>query len=267
MERIEVHTFHSNGNDVICKQINAERVNEHILYVSENADYGSSIETYYCLIVSYNGITVKLDRTSKLENITNITLDGVIEHFKNKVEHKLYFNKVELILCKALSEELYEKALVSRNHVLEQRAKEEQERLERRKKEALEEEEQKRLEKARKKKEQEEKKKNNELFLKENSDILKSDLSYFEKITAKNELTKIYRWNFPETQTSVTCSILDLIRVHNYRKLSTIKEEYSKYGDLLKVPKTYYYIGTPKDSLGFQIPAKLGKILILKEHE
>ena len=152
MERIEVHTFHSNGNDVICKQINAERVNEHILYVSENADYGSSIETYYCLIVSYNGITVKLDRTSKLENITNITLDGVIEHFKNKVEHKLYFNKVELILCKALSEELYEKALVSRNHVLEQRAKEEQERLERRKKEALEEEEQKRLEKARKKK-------------------------------------------------------------------------------------------------------------------
>lgn len=267
MERIKVHAFHSNGNDVICKQMNAERVNEHILYVSENENYGSSIETYYCLIVSYNGTSVKLDRTPELEKVINITFDDVMEHFKNKVEHKCYFNKVELILCKAFSEELYEKALASRNYILEQREKEDQERLEKRKKEAQEEEEQKRLEKARKKKEQEEKKKNNELFLKENSDILKSDLSDFEKITAKNELTKLYRWNFPETQTSVTCSILDLIREHNYRKLSTIKEEYSKYGDLLKIPKTYYYIGTPKDSLGFQIPAKLGKILILKEHE
>lgn len=265
MERINVYTFHSNGNEVICKKINAERVNEHILYVPKEEEYGSYKTTYYYLIVSYNGVSVELDRTSNLENITKITFNDITEHFKKKVEDKLYFNKVELVLCKAISQELYEKALSSRNYVLEQIAKEEQERQEKRRKEAEEEENQKKLEKARKLKEREDKKKNDELFFQANNDILKNNLSYFEKLTAHKELTKIYRWNFPENETKITCSILDLIRKYNYCKIRLIQEKYSKNGDLLKVPKTYYYIGMSTDSLGFPIPAKLGKILTLKE--
>lgn len=263
MEKIKVHTFHSNGNDVICKSINAERVNEHILYISENQEYGSWSKTYYYLIVGYNGIYVKLDMISNLHNITNLTFDKVVEVLNNRVENKLYFNKVELVLCKAISSELYEKALLSRDYVLKQRAREECEREEKRKIELEKEKVQKEEEKARKLKEKEEKKAKDEQFFRENSDILKSDLSSFEKLTAKNELNKLYRWNFYDTKTTITCSILDLIRKHNYCKINSATEEYSRNGDLLKVPRTYYSIRTAEDELGFQIPAKLGKIMIL----
>lgn len=47
MERVKVHTFHSNCNDVICKYMNAERVNEHILYVAEEKVYDTNSKTYY----------------------------------------------------------------------------------------------------------------------------------------------------------------------------------------------------------------------------
>lgn len=261
MERIKVHTFHSNGNDVICKQMTAERVNEHILYVSEDETYSNWSITYYYLIVEYNGIFVQLDRTNSLEKITSITFDHIVENFKHRVEHNLYFNKIDLILCKAISEELYAKALSSRNHVLAQRKEEEREREEKRKAEAQEQQREKELEKAQKLKERNEKKEQDELFFKENSDILKSNLSSFERITAKSELTKAYRWNQFENGTYIVCSILDLIRKYNYNTLSTSTEKYTRNGELLKVPRTYYYIGLSEKSSSYQIPAKLGRLL------
>lgn len=267
MERIKVHTFHSNGNDIVCKQMTAERVNEHILYISEDETYSNWSITYYYLIVEYNGIFVQLDRINSLEKITSITLDHIVENFKHRVEYNLYFNKVELILCKAISEELYVKALSSRNHVLTQRKEEEREREEKRKAEVQEKQREKELEKAQRLKERDEKKEQDEQFFKTNNDILKSDLSSFEKITAKSELTKIYRWNQLETGTNILCSILDLIRKYNYNKLSTRTERYTRNGELLKAPKTYYYIGLSENSLCYQIPAKLGKILTLKENK
>ena len=121
-------------------------------------------------------------------------------------------------------------------------------------------------EKARKKIEREEKKKKDELFFIENSDVLKDNLSSFEKLTAIKELNKLYQWHFSEPERIITCSILDLIRKHSYCKITSVTQEYSKSGDLLITPKTYYYIGTAKDSLGFQIPAKLGKIMTLNEN-
>lgn len=166
-----------------------------------------------------------------------------------------------------ISEELYVKALSSRNHVLTQRKEEEREREEKRKAEVQEKQREKELEKAQRLKERDEKKEQDEQFFKTNNDILKSDLSSFEKITAKSELTKIYRWNQLETGTNILCSILDLIRKYNYNKLSTRTERYTRNGELLKAPKTYYYIGLSENSLCYQIPAKLGKILTLKENK
>lgn len=263
METINVYTFHSNGNDVVCRQMNAERVSDNILYISKEEKYGTWSETYYYLIVNYNGIAVMLNRTKRLDNITNITFNEIVEVFENKAESKSYFNKVELILCRAISDELYEKALSSRIYVLKQREEEERKEDEKRKKEEQEEKIRKEQEKAQKLKEREEKKKQDELFFKENSDILKENLSDFEKITAKNELNKIYRFHLLQTNTTIVCSILDLIRKHDYCKVTSQIEKYAKNGNLLKVPKTYYYIGTSEDSLGFQIPAKLGKIMTL----
>lgn len=264
MEKIKIYTFHSNGNDVICKNMNAERVNEHILYVSEDEVYSNWSVTYHYLIVDYNGIFVKLDRTNNLEFITNLTFDTILNNFNQRVENNLYFNKVDLMLCKAISVELYEKALSARNHVLAQREEEERERREKIRKETQEEEQRKQQEKAQKLKEREEKREHDEQFFKENSDILKSDLSSFERITAKRELTKPYNWIFFETKTSEICSILTLIRKHNYSTIHSITEKYTKDGDLRKTPKTYYYLNTSGKSLGFQIPAKLGKLLTLK---
>lgn len=120
MERIKVHTFHSNGNDIVCKQMTAERVNKHILYISEDETYSN---------------------------------------------------------------------------------------------------------------------------------------------------WSIYSWNQLETGTNIICSILHLIRKYNYNTLSTRTEKYIRNGELLKAPKTYYYIGLSKNSLCYQIPAKLGKILTLKENK
>lgn len=263
METIEVHTFHSNGNDVVCKRMHVERVNDNILYVSNNESCCGSNETYYYLIVGYNNTFALLHRTKNLEVITDMTFDKILEIFKNRVESKLYFNKVELILCKAISNELYESALSSRAYVLERRAEEEREKEEKRKKEEEKEKAQKEQDKIQKQKEREEKKKKNELFFLDNSDILKDNLSNFERLTAIKELNKLYRFHLPETNTEIVCSILDLIRKHSYCKVSSQTEEYAKYGVSLKVPKTYYYIGTAEDSLGFQIPAKLGKIMTL----
>lgn len=61
MERVKVHTFHSNGNDVICKYMNVERVNENILYIAANEVYGNeNSKTFYCLIAEYNSTFVNL---------------------------------------------------------------------------------------------------------------------------------------------------------------------------------------------------------------
>lgn len=221
MERVKVYTYHSNGNDIICKSMSVERVNEHILYISEDEKYGNWSTTYYYLIVELNGIFVELDRVNTLETVTSITYDQIFESFKYRVEHELFFNKLELVLCKAISEELYEKALSARNHVLAQRKEEARIREEKHKAAEQEMKREKELEKAQRQKEREEKKEKDELFFKDNSDILKSDLSSFERLTAMNELSRIYRWNL-EAGTSIVCSVLDLIRKHNYITLSWI---------------------------------------------
>lgn len=117
--------------------------------------------------------------------------------------------------------------------------------------------------KIQKQKEREEKKKKDEQFFRENNDILKDNLSNFERLTAIKELNKLYRFHLAETGTQIVCSILDLIRKHSYCKVNSQIEKYAKNGVPLKVPKIYYYIGTAKDSLGFQIPAQLGKIMTL----
>lgn len=267
MEKIKAYTFHSNGNDVICKSMFAERINEHILYVTEDEKYGSWSTTYYYLIVEYNGIFVRLDRTNSLEKMTGTTFDYIIKNFEYRADNNLYFNKIDLILCKAVSDKLYEKALISRNHVLMLRKEEDREREEKRKAEAQKRLQEKELEKVRKLKEREEKKKKDELFFKENSDILKSELSSFEKITAKRELTKLYRWDQYATGTTIICSILDLIKKHNYNLLSIRHERYARNGDLLKVPKTHYSLGISKKNSFYRIPAKLGKLLTLKSTE
>lgn len=139
METINVYTFHSNGNDVVCRRMNAERVSDNILYISKEEKYGTWSETYYYLIVNYNGIAVMLNRTKRLDNITNITFNEIVEVFENKAESKSYFNKVELVLCRAISDELYAKALSSRIYVLKQREEEERKEDEKRKKEEQEE--------------------------------------------------------------------------------------------------------------------------------
>lgn len=266
MERVKVHTFHSNCNDVICKYMNAERVNEHILYVAEEKVYDTNSKTYY-LIAEYNGIFANLSRISNLDIIKDYTLDKILEIYNNRIKGKFYFNKVDLIFCKAISDELYEAALSSRNYVLALQEEEKRKEQEKRRIEVLEEKAKKERKKAQKEIERKEKKKNDELFFKENNDILKDNLSYFEKITALKELNKLYRWHFSEPEHIVVCSILDLIRKHNYCKITSVTHEYSKSGDLLITPKTYYYIGTAKDSLGFQIPAKLGKIMTLNKND
>ena len=265
MERIKAYTYHSNGNDIICKSMSAERVNEHILYISEDEVYDNESTTYYYLIVEYNGVFIEFDRVNTLETVTCTTFDQIVESFKYRVEHQLYFNKLELVLCKAISEELYGKALSARNHVLMQRKEEAHIREEKRRAAEQEMQREKEQEKAHRLKEREEKKEKDEQFFKENSDILKSDLSSFEKLTAKNELSKVCRWHNLEAGTSIVCSVLDLIKKHNYTTLSFQTERYTKNGDLLKVPKTHYYIGTSKDNPYYQIPAKLGKILTLNK--
>ena len=267
MERVKVHTFHSNGNDVICKYMNVERVNENILYIAANEVYGNeNSKTFYCLIAEYNSTFVNLGIISNLDIIKNYTFDKILEIYNNRIKGKYYFNKVDLIMCKAISDKLYEDALTSRNYVLSQRAEEDRKNQEKRRIEAQEEKTKKEQEKARKKIEREEKKKKDELFFIENIDVLKDNLSSFEKLTAIKELNKLYQWHFSEPERIITCSILDLIRKHSYCKITSVTQEYSKSGDLLITPKTYYYIGTAKDSLGFQIPAKLGKIMTLNEN-
>ena len=244
MERVKVHTFHSNGNDVICKYMNVERVNENILYIAANEVYGNeNSKTFYCLIAEYNSTFVNLGIISNLDIIKNYTFDKILKIYNNRIKGKYYFNKVDLIMCKAISDKLYEDALTSRNYVLSQRAEEDRKNQEKRRIEAQE-----------------------ELFFIENSDVLKDNLSSFEKLTAIKELNKLYQWHFSEPERIITCSILDLIRKHSYCKITSVTQEYSKSGDLLITPKTYYYIGTAKDSLGFQIPAKLGKIMTLNEN-
>lgn len=266
MERVKVYTYHSNGNDIICKPMSAERVNEHILYISEDEKYGNGSTTYYYLIVEHYGIFVELDRVNTLETVTSMTFDQIVESFKYRVKHELYFNKLELMLCKAISEELYAKALSARNHVLAQREEEARIREEKRKAAEQEMKREKELEKAQRLKEREEKKEKDELFFKENSDILKSDLSSFEKLTAINELNRVYRWNL-EAGIRIVCSVLDLIRKHNHTTLSIETQRYARNGELLETPKTHYSIGTSEDSSYFRIPAKLGKILTLKKAE
>lgn len=264
MERVKACTYHSNGNDIICKSMSAERVNEHILYISENEVYSNCSTTYYYIIVEYNGTFVEFDRVNTLETVTSITYDQIVENFKYRVKHELYFNKLELVLCKAISEELYAKALSARNHVLKQRKEEARIREEKRKGAEQEMQREKELEKAQRLKEREEKKEKDEQFFKENSDILKSDLSSFEKLTAKNELNKVGRWNL-EAGTSIICSVLDLIKKHNYTTLSIETQRYARNGELLETPKTHYHVGTSEDSPYFRIPAKLGILLTLKK--
>lgn len=267
MERVKVHIFHSNGNDVICKKMNVERVNEHILYFVTNEVYGNeNCKTYYYLIAEYNGVFVNLGIISKFDVIKSYTFDKILEIFNNRIKGKCYFNKVELILCKAISDKLYEDALSSRNYVLSLRAEEEREDQEKRRIEAQEEKARKEQERAQKKIERDEKKKKDEYFLMENSDVLKDELSAFEKLTAQKELTKTYHWHFSEPEHIITCSILDLIRKYDYCKVTSVTQKYSKNGNLLITPKTYYYIGTSKGCFSFQIPAKLGKIMTLNEN-
>lgn len=267
MERVKVHTYHSNGNDIICKSMNAERVNEHILYISEDEKYGNTSTTYYYLIVEHNGIFVELDRTNTLETVTSITFDQIIESFKYRVEHQLYFNKLELLLCKTISEELYTKALSARNHALAQRKEEARIREEKRKAAEQEIQREKELEKAQRQKERKEKRKKDELFFKENSDILKSNLSSFEKLTAINELNRVCRWNDLEAGASIVCSVLDLIRKYNHTTLSIETQRYARNGELLETPKSHYHIGTSEDNSYFRIPAKLGKLLTFEKVE
>jgi hypothetical protein len=254
--KAKVYTYANNGNDIICKNMEITKCNENIYY-SEMGD-NSSVD--YMLIIESAEDFFALHVTS-LANIQKLTYDYFVNFMEQKANNGNCFNKLELMICERISSDLYLRAKQAHNTFLNKRKKEEDAEIEERNKKREKEEELERLEREKKRAEQVAEKTKRDKWFDENKDLLISNLTDFQKLTAYSELNKARMFS------GQVKTYLNIIR-EGYSTKHCYLKEYSNN----KVNLCYQKLTKPKrecclmnGSIMYDIPAKLYDLLNLPE--
>lgn len=264
MEKKEIfvttYRFHTDGNTVINTRTRLDQVSD-VLAIKTMEDaimiFFQVKEEWFEFTHFYGN-----NRYLNLEKVKEafVKEEDIRQYIVDLIKPNGWINKVQLMMAERFG--LYKEALACREaHLAKIKIEEEEEEKERQNRRAAEEEE-RRLEKEKIELEKQAKTAEDNQFLLQHADILKSDLSRFERLTVLKELRK--RICFTCADGSKICgSYADMIKKHGYTKLEPFVKRYNRDGDKLATPKTSWYLSKPDELGEFLVPAPLGKLLQL----
>lgn len=256
--KAKVLMFADNGNDLVYRSKELTPINTDLFYCNE----GDESSPYYILAIKHKEDYYYFGTRCNLKGLQDITIEDVRNSMTHDAEHNLYFNKVELALCRSFSEDLYRKALISRDECIKNREKEDEERNKINEEWEAMEAERERVEKKKRRAEVDGIKAEKEKFFFDNKDILKENLTSFERLTAYAELNKKYQFN------GVIKTFLDLIRKEGFTKKDCYVRRYSNRKislEYAKLKKPIRECSLTNGETSYSIPAKLYDVLSIED--
>lgn len=248
-----IWVYKPNGNDITVKTKDLTKVREHVYYYTEDQNYATWTQTNYFLVLEYNGVYVYMGLVSERSVKEEITWERFLEQVNIIIEGQRYFNNLELKIIREYSEQLYLKAVASRQASI---RRQEENRLQRLKQQ----EEEERRKKMKKQRQCEERKR----IVTSLKGILKDGLTTLQQAAAVACLMQEKSFRFDGK--TVCCTYYDLITIHGFNKPDMWTEEYNHDGSLKARPVNHYGLvrQIPEGNSGvcFDIPGRLGALMI-----
>ena len=248
-----VWVYKPNGNDITVKAKELTMVREHVYFYTEDVKYATWTQTNFFLVLEYNGVYVYMGLMKEQTIKEDITWEKFLEEVNGIIDGQRYFNQLDLKIIREYSEELYLKALASREASI---RRQEEERLQRIKRQE-EEERQKILEKERERKER-------ERIITSLKGILRDSLTPLQLSAAVSYLMDEKYFRFDGK--CVHCSYYDLITKHGFNKPDVWTEKYNRDGSPKAKPVNHYSMVRPSQNgcsdTRFDIPGRLGTLMV-----
>ena len=239
----KVWMFHKNGNSIIQRNKELEKVREHIYYYVEKNSY--NYEDYY-IVVENKGEYFMQGHVS-WSTIEKATWEQMLKNIEGMIANESYFNLIDLKLLATISDELYQRGLHSKEIC-----------LQRREKNRLEQQERERQERKKREKEEAEARAADDAMLAELGSLLKPSLSKLQRGQALAGLKQ--KVIFRTDNQKVCITYFELITKYGYNTPDKWEDKYTRNGDLRAKPVNHYYVKRGESCTVIEVPGRLGSL-------
>lgn len=247
-----VWVYKNNGNDITLKTIDITKVREHVYYFTKVEHYATWDHTIFFLVLEHNGVYVSMGTIGERNLKEETTWERYMEMVRDAIKGERYFNQLDLLLLREVSERLWTSAQASRAIAIHRQ--EENARIRQQKEQ--EERERERIEK-------EERRKATDDMCASLKGILKDNLKPLQKALAASLLQE--ERCFYIDRKPIVCSYLDLILKHGFNSPDVYVQEYNRDGSFKAKPTREYSVARPNpggnSSVHIRIPGRLGALM------